>query len=182
VPDPGDPTTEPDWAITTGRQNHGDRYAQTRLDIELGTVRGELGRVDAKASTLLALAGVLLGGGLAALASADPLPTAAAVPAWAAAATVGAATLCLAAAIRPRLDGDFGFLRWAGHNGAAAVLTHLIDEATPPGSPLLDRSHELHCLSRAAYAKYVHVSRAVTLLIAGLGLGAVATAVAVWAR
>ncbi|MGC9670965.1 Pycsar system effector family protein [Planosporangium sp. 12N6] len=159
----------------------GRRQAQARLDAELATVRTELQRVDAKSSTLLSLAGVLLGGGLALLAGTGrTVPAAVAAATWIAAGLVGTAVEQLALAIRPNLGGLFGFVRWAKAADGQEILTDL----TSPhrDDPLLDRAHELRWLSTALYRKYVAVRRAVTLLVAGLATAAVAAALAMWAR
>ena len=194
MPDPADPTRPPPRPHTgDGRQAHPAVTAvavdnrpthwrlQQRLDDELTTVRAELARVDAKTSTLLGLAGVLLGGGLAVLGSASHrLPVAAAVPAWTAAAAVGAAVVLLAVAVRPNLRGNFGFVRWCRSANAQALLAELTAETA--ADPLAGRAGQLRWLSVALLTKYTAVRRAVTLLVAGLGGGVVAAAAAMWIR
>ena len=197
MPDPGEPTTAGDWLadwvptannagpVTAGHPPTArvtGRQVQRRLDAELTTVRAEQVRVDAKTSTLLSLAGVLLGGGLAVLGSAGrTMPVAAAVLAWTAAAAVGAAVVALAVAVRPNLRGHFGFVRWCRTRDAQQLLDELTGEAAA-ADPLTTAAGQLRWLSCALVAKYTAVRRAVTLLVAGLGGAAIAAAATMWTR
>lgn len=158
---------------------HRDRPAiRARLEGELATVRAELVRADAKASTLLGLAGVLLGGGLAVLTGAG-LPGPAAVAAWSGAAVLLlAAVVLLASAVRPNLSGHFGFVRWAASAHPVDVVAELSDAA----GPLVEHAGQLRWLSRALHAKYARVRHAVHLLLCGLAGAAVAAALTAWTR
>lgn len=157
---------------------YGDRSSigHTRLHAllrdELGKARAELLRVDTKANTLLALAGVLLGGGLAALAGADHLSVAVTVTAWTGAVLLGGAVILLGAAVRPDLRGSHGFVRWA-HRDAPDLLTDLDGR-----DPLHTGAQELHAFSRLLLHKYTLIRRSVTLIVAGLVVAAVAAALA----
>jgi hypothetical protein len=185
MPDPGElttaerPTPTPTTRAGTASASR-YRALYGRLDAETATVRGELLRVDAKANSLLAIAGVLLAGGLTVLGS-GKLPAPAAVIGWVAVTVVGAAVVLLAAAIRPNLGGDFGFVCWARMSGGRQVLDDLIGERSTV-NPLERMAGDLHWLSRALHGKYVAIRRSVTLLVAGLGIGAAAAAVSMWAR
>ena len=198
MPDPGEPTTRGDWLADwtatgaqtptagprpadTAAERAARRQARQRLDAELADVRAELLRVDTKANSLLALAGVLLGGAVAVLGGSRNLPTAATAVAWTAVALVAAAVVLLAAAVRPRLDGDFSFVRWARYSGGQQLLDDLTG-AGRTGDPLTDRADSLRWLSRALLGKYRSVRRAVSLLVAGLAVAALAAAVVTWAR
>ncbi|MGY4900059.1 Pycsar system effector family protein [Micromonospora aurantiaca (nom. illeg.)] len=157
------------------------------LDAEVAGVRAELHRVDPKASGFLQTAGVLLGAGLAVLGGAGAgghlRPVALAAGAGTAAVVLAAVVLLLLAT-RPRLGGDFGFVAYADADTAHDVLARLaggdadqVAQMTP-----LTRARELRWLSRAVRAKYVAISRAVPLLLAGYAGAAVTAALAVWGR
>jgi len=193
MPDSGHPATTPEWladwiptypptapaSADTPADRLTRRRLQRRLEAELASVRTELARVDAKTSTLLGLAGVLLGGGLAALGGAGrQLPLTAAVPAWLAAVAVGAAVVLLAVAVKPNLRGSFGFVRWCRTTDAQQLLDDLADDGA--GDPLAGAAGQLRWLSCALVAKYTAVRRAVTLLLVGLGGGALAAALTMW--
>lgn len=137
-----------------------------RVETALGEVRAELLRVDGKASTLLALAGVALSVGLAVLGR-TRLPLPALLAAGLTVALLGAGVVLLAAAVRPKLAGDFGFVRYANAGDVQTLLGELTGRAA-----LVDRASELHWMSVAVYGKYRHVHRAVTLLLAGLATAA----------
>lgn len=157
------------------------------LDAEVATVRAELARIDPKAGGYLQMAGVLLGAGLAVLggaAAGGHLPTAALAAGAATAAVVLVAVVLLLLASRPRLGGDFGFMAYADADTAQDVLARLaggdadhVAQMTP-----LARARELWWLSRAVYAKYTAIARAVPLLLAGYAGAAVTVALAIWAR
>ncbi|GAB3053572.1 Pycsar system effector family protein [Micromonospora schwarzwaldensis] len=135
----------------------------TFLTAELATVRAELVRVDAKASTLLTLAGTALTIGLAVLARAD-LPTPALTAGAATVAVIGVAVGLLACAVRPSLGGSHGLVRYA----VSAPGDLMTDAALPPLSMASLRAHELVWLSHTAVRKYRRVRAAVDLLLAGL--------------
>lgn len=135
----------------------------TFLTTELATVRAELVRVDAKASTLLTIAGTALTVGLAVLARAG-LPGPALATGTATVAVIGVAVGLLACAVRPSLGGGHGLVRYA----VSAPGDLMTDAALPPLSMASVRAHELVWLSRAAVAKLRRVRCAVDLLLAGL--------------
>jgi hypothetical protein len=134
---------------------------------ELAAVRGELTRVDTKASMLLALAA----GGMAVVATTDRRGLPAGLLVDAGMVTMALALLVLLWGVRPRL-GTSGFLRHARGtaDGVRAELTGC-DVRTW-------RSRELTSLSRIARRKYELLRSAVDLLsialvliLAGAGLG-----------
>lgn len=135
-------------------------------------VRAELARVDTKASTLLTLAGTALTVGLAVLARAG-LPSAAAFTGWVTVSVIGAAVAVLAAAVRPALRGDYGFMRYA-HTTAGDVMTEFADAGQARRCAV--DAHGLVWLSKATHRKYRRVRTAVDLLMAGLA-GTAVTAV-----
>ena len=190
MPDPAEFNAAPAWvladlkdrALRAGTATQLARpQSYSRLDGELRAVRAELLRVDTKANSLLALAGVLLGASVAVLVSSRNLPAAAAAVAWVAVGAVIAAVVLLAHAMRPNLSGDFGFVRWARMAGGRQLLDDLA-ATDRTGDPLLTRADELRWLARALLDKYVAVRHAVHLLVAGLTLAAIAAAVAMWLR
>lgn len=148
----------------------------TLLADQLAETRGELARVDGKASTLLALAGGALTIVLALLSRAD-LSVAAACAGWLTAALVGAGVTLLAAAVRPALNGGYGFVRHAADTGGDAT-----DGAggAGPGADAERRQQEqrrqLRWLSRTVLRKYNRVRLAVDLLLAGVVAAAVTAA------
>jgi ADP-ribose pyrophosphatase YjhB (NUDIX family) len=161
--------------IRLGRSPSLRRRVGAQLDAELRKTGLELGRVDAKAGMLLATAGVLLGGGLAVLANPSThLPNGAALAAWVAVGIVAGAVERLAAACRPRLGGDFGFMHWANRPTVPTNDLDLLAElaATSPTERLRLRATELDTISRALRGKYQAVRTAVWLLLAGLGTAA----------
>ncbi|EEP73485.1 hypothetical protein MCAG_03812 [Micromonospora sp. ATCC 39149] len=129
-------------------------------------VRTELGRVDAKAFGLLALAGTALSAGLAVIASGQ-LHGPARATGTVAGVLVVASVAALADAIRPRLAGRYGFMAWAQARSAADVLTYF-------GAGDHERqAYELRALSRSVRSKY----RRIQLGLALLGGGVVAAIV-----
>jgi hypothetical protein len=144
------------------------RYAG-RLAAQFRAVHTELARVDAKAGTLLAVAGVALSVGLSVLGRAH-LPVAAAAAGWAAATAVGAAVALLAGAVRPQLGNDHGFVRLA-----RLSREQLLDPIDPdPVDPA-----QLIWLARLTVGKYTRVRWSVDLLrvaLAATGLAAVLAA------
>lgn len=143
---------------------------QVDLDRELGDVNGQLGRADAKASTLLSLAGA----GLALLVSLAGLHHGGVIGQIAldvAGGATAAAVALLLSVIRPRL-GPHGFPAHATIPASGDLLDHLHVTATPT-----ERAAELRFLSRLAVTKYRRIRYATDLLtVAGLLLAvAVAT-------
>ncbi|WP_067502222.1 Pycsar system effector family protein [Actinoplanes sp. TFC3] len=142
----------------------------SELGAAIAHVRTELSRADAKAGTLLALAGTALTVLLALLARTS-LPGLAVTAGWLTAAVVATAVAHLALAIRPSLTGDHGLVRYA-RRGAAAVREEL--DAVDRGHwdavcRQKDRDHEtLIALSRSAVTKYRRIRTAVDLMLAGL--------------
>ena len=142
----------------------------TNLSGPSAEIRAELARVDAKASTLLAVAGVALSVGLAILGRTH-LPLPATLTGWAATTAVGAAVALLAAAVRPHLGGNHGFMYWADCDP---------DQLRGTNPPAIT-PEQLIGLARLARAKYTRVRLAVDLILAGLAgtaLTAILTALA----
>ncbi|MEV4772138.1 Pycsar system effector family protein [Micromonospora humida] len=126
-------------------------------------VRTELARADSKASTLMAVAGAAVTVGVAILARTD-LPGPALAAGVTTVALVGTAVGLLAGAVRPRLGGGHGLVRYA-----ATAPGDLMTEATaPPLTAAAERAHHLVWLSRTAVRKYQRVRTAVDLLLAGM--------------
>ncbi len=175
-PDPGEPAGFNRKDFPRPQDRTPQDGIPVRLAAELATVRTELGRVDTKTNTLFAVCGVLLAGGINVI---GKLPTPAETVGWAAAALVLAAVILLLLAARPNLTGTFGFMAWAATRDGQGVL----DTLRRDGATALDADADaLHHLSVMLRAKYRAVQRVTTLLIAGLGLAAVATLIAIWAR
>ena len=120
---------------------------------QLAEVRGELARVDNKASSLLALAGLALGVGLTVLNRAH-LPAPAALAGSVSVLAIAVATWFLARAVRPDLGGDHGYLRLARAK-----------TSVPPPSITHEQLVWLSCLARR---KFVKVRIAVDLLCLAL--------------
>ncbi|MFF1284330.1 Pycsar system effector family protein [Streptomyces sp. NPDC058299] len=133
------------------------------------TLRSELGRVDNKASLLLALTGAALAG----LGSAAPqlhLPTAAAVAAGVGSAALVAAVVLLLLAVRPSLpDGTSGWPAW--HRITDADLRAYLALGCDIG--------EVRCLQQVARQKFVRVHQAVNAILVGLAFLVLATVLAV---
>jgi hypothetical protein len=133
-------------------------------------VRAELSRVDAKAGMLLTLSGTALTVLLALLAR-TRLPLAAVATGWFTAAVVAAAVVALALAIRPRLAGSHGFVRYARSNPAAVRDEFRRLHAGDWNAACENERREVDALvafSRLAAGKYRRVRLAVDLLLAGL--------------
>lgn len=144
---------------------------RARMREAAGVVRGELARVDAKASTLLALVGAALAVVASTLTGRHGLPVPAVVIAWTGAGCLGTATLLLLAALRPRLAGGFGFVAYARTAPAG-----LLDAFTAPGD--VDQAGDLVLLSALTLAKYQRLRTAVDTTVTGLLLVAVSAVLA----
>jgi hypothetical protein len=180
--DPGEPAgfINKDFPTTAAaRDRQAAASLRARLTAELATVRDQLGRVDAKANTLLTVCGVLLAAAVSVLAGNTSLPAAAAATGWLATALVAAAVLLLLLAVRPRLNGFFGFVAFAEARDGQDLLDML---RRGGGDPLADAAGALHCLAVMLRAKYRAIRHASTLLGAGLGAAAVTAVLAAWAR
>ncbi|KOT51150.1 MULTISPECIES: Pycsar system effector family protein [Streptomyces] len=120
-------------------------------------LRGEMGRVDGKASLLLALAGAVLAG-VTSAAPQHALPTVALAVGRIGAAALVAAMVLLLIAVRPSLAGT-GWPTWhrAGDTELAALLH------TEPSTD------EIRILQAAARRKYRRVRAAVDSIQAGVG-------------
>ena len=154
------------------------------LDAEIATVRAELARIDPKAGGYLQMAGMLLGAGLAVLGGAGVsgyLPRAALAAGAVTAVMMLTAVVLLLLASRPRLGGDFGFVAYADADDAQGVLARVVagDADQVPQFTSLARARELWWLSRSVRAKYVAISRAVPLLLAGYAGAALTAALAI---
>jgi hypothetical protein len=143
---------------------------------QIAEVQAQVARADTKASILTGLSLAALSGGTA-VATHIRMHGVAVAAAVLTAALIGAALVLLGWAIRPDLNGDHGFVRWA----AAKDETELYEELT--ASPyLLDRRFErltyIALLSRSAHRKYRRIRRAVDLLgvaLAAAGITALLT-------
>jgi hypothetical protein len=170
-PDPGEPFRD-DFELGLPGQD----TTRARIAAEVATTRAELARMDAKTNTLLAVCGILLGAAVAVLGKAG-LPGPAATAGWAAAAAVAVALVLLLLAVRPNLAGNFGFVRWATAANGQAVLDAIAATFDDHA-----RADELHRLALLLHGKYRTIRHAATLLILGLGLGAVTAVLTIWAR
>jgi hypothetical protein len=117
----------------------------------LSEVRTELPRADAKAAGLANIAGLALPVELVLLTRAH-LSTVAVLAGVVTVAATAAAVALLLLAIRPRLDGDHGLVRWS-----RAALN------IPPDHQ--DQGATLVWYSQAAYRKYRRIRTAVDLLL-----------------
>lgn len=142
----------------------------TQLDAETKAVRAGEPRVDEKAGNLLQLCSGLLLAGLALLA-AGKLPGLAAVAGWSAAGLLGGAVVLLSSAIRPNLNGDFGFVRWARLATDEELIAALISD---DACSRRGRVRRLRWLSRAQRTKFRRVRTAHTLLVAAVAVAAIA--------
>lgn len=138
----------------------------TLTDLRQATddVRAELVRVDAKAGTLLTLAGVALTVGLGVLTRAN-LPTIATLTGWATVGVVAAAAGTLATAVRPNLAGNHGFMRYV-RTRPGQLVTEFVTAG--PTQRLTAGAHRLVWLSQAVHRKYRRVRAAVDLLMVGI--------------
>lgn len=132
--------------------------------------RGELTRVDSKASTLMAIAGAAATLGATALARAD-LPAVAMAVGVATVFLAGVATALLAVAVRPCLAGGHGLMHYA-----ATTPHQLVAEAADPARTTAEQeARYLVWLARLALRKYRRIRLAVDLLLTALA-GTAATA------
>lgn len=133
--------------------------------------RGELTRVDGKASTLMAIAGAAATLGATALARADLPPVAMAVGV-ASVCVAGVATALLAVAVRPCLSGSHGLMHYA-----VSTPHQLVAEAADPARTTAEQeARYLVWLARLALRKYRRIRLAVDLLLTALA-GTAGTAV-----
>lgn len=146
----------------------------TDLTTAIAEARAELGRVDAKAGSLLATAGVLAA--LVGSLLVTQLPTAAAIVAVAAVACFCGSTVLLLLAIRPRLPRLPGSL--ADNLGYTAE--DLLERFADPEHQLR-RGEQLIGLSKLAVTKFQLLRPAGDLLVVGIGLLVVALAVSLLA-
>lgn len=151
-----DPAVLPDGLVATGER-----------------AMDELRRADGKATTLLSLVGAAFAGVIAL--TGRHLPAVAEVILWGAAVPMLSAVVLLLSAIRPRLNPDPmpGSWLYAAQVGPASLLESY-DAASAPTSTATD----VCTLARIARCKYRRIGHAVTLLVIGLGLLAVALTVA----
>ena len=151
----------------------------TALDEELAAARAAEPRVDTKAGHLQSLAAGLALAGLALLAP-GKLPPAATALAWLAVAVDGAALAVVTYALRPRLDGDHGFPRWA--RTAPADMIAALAQRHGQDAGCADKTRRLHWLSRTLVAKFRRLTWAQNLIIAAMVLAAAAAALAAMGR
>ncbi|WP_155251545.1 Pycsar system effector family protein [Salinispora cortesiana] len=133
--------------------------------------RGELTRVDGKASTLMAIAGAAATLGATALTRAD-LPAVALAVGVATVFLAGVATAVLAVAVRPCLAGGHALMHYA-----VSTPHQLLAEAADPARTTAEQeARYLVWLSRLALRKYRRIRLAVDLLLTALA-GTAGTAV-----
>lgn len=156
-----------------------DVLLAARLDTENQAVRAAEPRADTKAGNLLALCSGLLIAGLALLGS-GKLPGPAAAAGWAAAGLLGAAVVLLSLAIRPNLDGGFGFMRWAELSSGQQLLDALAGE--PADGDRIRQARQVIWLSRSVRGKFCRVRAAQTLLMSALAVTALTAALAALGR
>ncbi|MEV6601966.1 Pycsar system effector family protein [Actinoplanes sp. NPDC051346] len=137
-------------------------------------VNAQMGRVDTKASMLLAGALTTVGVGVAVIAKTrftTPVTTGAVITV----AFIAAAVVLLITAVRPALRGNHGFIRWANTPTTTALLTDLAKT---------DREHaayhalRLLSLSRSLRRKYLLVRLATDFMRAALATAAITAALA----
>lgn len=144
----------------------------SNLTDALAEVQAQMGRVDTKASMLLAGSLTAVSVGIAVTAKVT-LSTPAATAAVVTLATLAVAATLLITAVRPNLHGNHGFVRWAAAATPSALLADLAHS---------DREHtayqaqRLLSLSRSVHRKYLLVRLATDLMRAALLL-AVLTAI-----
>lgn len=139
---------------------------------ELASVRGELGRADTKAATLLGIAGTAASVGAAAAALGTPhLPSPAQYTLWAAVILLVAGVAVLLYAVRPSLPRRGEGAGWVVYAHATPDL--LADR--PAVEYERDRIAELVVLSRLARTKHRVIQIAVDLLLGALAVSLVST-------
>jgi hypothetical protein len=138
-------------------------------------VRAQLGRVDTKASMLLAgnLTAVSFGTAVIAKASLNGFATGVAI---AALATLAYAAILLITAVRPNLAGNHGFVRWAALTTPSALLDELNHSDREHASY---QAQQLLNLSRSVQRKYHHVRVATDLMRVALALAVLTALLAV---
>jgi len=141
----------------------------------LTEVQAQMGRVDTKASMLLAGSLTALSIGVALVAK-TRLPVPVTVGAVVVLALVGATVVLLITAVRPDLRGNHGFVRWATAPTAKALLADLADIDRDSAA---HQAHRLLSLSRSVDRKYFLVRLAVDLLRAALAVAALTAALLV---
>lgn len=170
-----DPLVEALVGAGTHAAQCGRGAVSSRLAEEITDVRGELLRVDGKASTLLALAGAALTVVLAMLGR-TTLPTPAAVAGWSAALLIGAGVALLATAVRPALNGRHGFVRHGAAPDTNAILEQFTTDPADPTRTQRERAEQLRWMAMAVGRKYRRVRLAVDLLLAGVAAAALTAA------
>jgi hypothetical protein len=152
------------------------------LTAELGAVRSELGRIDAKCSMLAGLSGAI-----AAFTVTQVTGQSAAVArllfAAAGLALTTAAMILLLAVIRPRL-GPVGFCRYVDLSVMQIDNLFRTGRTVPGSEPRADtlEAVDLKFMSRLAARKYCWLRRAVDLIAVGVALVAAAALLEVIAR
>ncbi|MEV6383113.1 Pycsar system effector family protein [Streptomyces sp. NPDC051773] len=136
------------------------------MDAACASVAGEISRTDGKSSLLLAFNGAVLAG-LASVADKD-LPLPAKVFGAAAVLAMGAAAVLLLLVVRPRLSG--------ADRGSFPYWAQLDEDAIRDCMQGDPRGAQIRVLSSLAVRKYVHLRRAVDLILTALALLALAAA------
>ncbi|SNY09814.1 Pycsar system effector family protein [Paractinoplanes atraurantiacus] len=127
-----------------------DAFAQPMADVQ-----AQLARVDTKASILTAL-GLASLTALAAICTKANLHPASIVGVVCTVLLISSALLLLGMAIRPNLDGNSGFVRYAAIPHFRSLISDLYAYSTEE-----ERAKQLHLMARSAYLKYWRVRRAV---------------------
>jgi hypothetical protein len=138
----------------------------THLNDEMTAVQAQIGRADTKASILTGLSLAALTGGTA-IVSAKHLHGAAVVTAVMAATWVFVALVQLGLAIRPALNGNYGFVRWAAMSSTSSIQIAL-DRREYPGTERDTQFEHLQLMARSAHLKHRRIRLAVDLLGAAL--------------
>lgn len=155
---------EPDQALTRARSLHKD-------------AREELGRADAKATTLLSVAGLFLGALSAGAIAGNWTPAELKVPAepafWLALALAIGGEIRLLLAVLPRVDHDKNFTeaRYFGHVVQMRDRKQLRACLEQADAELDQAVDQLWMVSGIVDKKYRHVRRGLQLLASGAGLG-----------
>ncbi|MEV6967596.1 Pycsar system effector family protein [Hamadaea sp. NPDC051192] len=148
-----------------------DLRTADHIGAAISDARTELGRVDAKAGTLLGIDGVLLG--LVGSVLLTQLQGAAAVLGWLAESLYAASAAALLVAVYPRLPRLPGSL----YDQSTMTPAQLAESYADADAVIAHRAGQLPGMARLALAKYRNVQQAVWLLAAGVAVLLVTLAV-----
>lgn len=135
----------------------------THLATAITEVRGEIARSDTKASSIAAVAALLLSVGGAALVTVH-LPTPALITGWTGTTLLAAAVTALTLALRPRLTPARGSWTLLAHSTPADIADHY----DQPSVLVPDQAAQLQALAAMGRAKYQLLRIATDLLLAGI--------------